>query len=236
MASLATLHFSPTESNRQNLINENVDDENIFVTGNTGIDALDTTIAKNYTFECEKINAVDFSTKRVITLTAHRRENLGKPLENICKAVLEIAGMFEDVQFVYPVHPNPAVRETVFSLLGNSSNILLTDMINVSDSHNLMKRSYMVMTDSGGLQEEAPALGKPVLVLRRETERNEAVEMGTVKLSGIETSRITADAVELLTNSHIYNSMATAVNPYGDGKASPRILNAVKKYLKANIK
>lgn len=230
VASLATLHFAPTESNRKNLLKESVPDENIFVTGNTGIDALDTTIDENYIFECKSLNEIDFKNKRVIAMTAHRRENIGKPLSDICKAVIEISEKFTDIQFVYPVHPNPAVRNIVFPLLQNRGNILLTDMISVSDNHNLMKRSYMVMTDSGGLQEEAPALGKPVLVLRKETERPEAVEMGTVKLSGIETDRIIADASELLTDRLIYNRMANAVNPYGDGTASKKILEAVKVY------
>lgn len=235
VASLATLHFSPTESNKKNLINENVNDNNIFVTGNTGIDALDTTVDGNYMFECPQLNSIDFTSKRVIAMTAHRRENLGNPLENICQAVLEIAHKFNDVIFVYPVHPNPAVQETVYPLLGNTTNILLIDMISVSDNHNLMKRSYMVMTDSGGLQEEAPALGKPVLVLRKETERPEAVEMGTVKLTGVDKNQIVKDATELLSDSSVYKRMATAVNPYGDGKSSLRILTAVKGYLKSLI-
>ncbi len=233
VASLATLHFSPTELNKANLLNENIPVENIFITGNTGIDTLDTTVDNNYVFECDLLNKLDFDNKRVITLTAHRRENLGKPLEDICRAVLGIAERFVDVVFVYPVHPNPAVRETVYPLLGGRENIILTDFISVSDNHNLMKRSYMVMTDSGGLQEEAPALGKPVLVLRKETERPEAVEMGTVKLSGIEKDQIVADAVELLTDPIAYDKMATAVNPYGDGRASSRILAIVKDYLDA---
>jgi len=233
VASLATLHFSPTASNRKNLIEENVSEDRIFVTGNTGIDALDTTVDENYKFECDSLNKIDFAGKRVIAMTAHRRENLGKPLEDICAAVIDIAQRFGDVQFVYPVHPNPTVRNTVFPLLGKKDNILLTDMVSVSDNHNLMKRSYMVMTDSGGLQEEAPALGKPVLVLRKETERPEAVEMGTVKLSGIIKEDIVTDAVELLTNEKTYSKMATAVNPYGDGTASSQILTAVKTYLKS---
>lgn len=230
VASLATLHFSPTESNRENLIKENVPDENIFVTGNTGIDALDTTVDDKYIFDCDSLNNIDFESHRVIALTAHRRENIGKPLMNICNAVKEISNRFPDVQFIYPVHPNPAVRDIVYPLLQNHERILLTDMISVSDNHNLMKRSYMVMTDSGGLQEEAPALGKPVLVLRKETERPEAVEMGTVKLSGIEANQIIEDASELLTNEAVYNKMATAVNPYGDGNASGKILKAVKDF------
>lgn len=231
VASLATLHFSPTESNRRNLLEENVPKDRIFITGNTGIDALDTTVDARYAFECEPLNNIDYYNKRVITMTAHRRENLGQPLRNICSAVIEIAGRFPDVQIVYPVHPNPAVRETVFPMLSDNENIILTDMVSVSDLHNLMKRSYMVMTDSGGLQEEAPALGKPVLVMRKETERPEAVEMGTVRLSGIEKEKIVSDAVELLTDPSAYDKMATAVNPYGDGHASSRILKAVKDYL-----
>lgn len=232
VASLATLHFAPTESNRKNLLRENVPDENIFVTGNTGIDALDTTVNTNYVFERSILNKLDFNNKRIITLTAHRRENLGEPLENICAAVVEIADKFNDVVFVYPVHPNPAVRNTVYPAMEGINNIILTDFISVSDNHNLMKRSYMIMTDSGGLQEEAPALGKPVLVLRKETERPEAVEMGTVKLSGVEKDKIIADATDLLSNQETYERMATAVNPYGDGTASKQILSAVKEYFK----
>ncbi len=231
VASLATLHFSPTESNRKNLIEENVSTDNIFVTGNTGIDALDTTVDAKYIFECDELNKIDFSAKRVIAMTAHRRENIGEPLKNICNAVLEISAKFNDVVFVYPVHPNPAVRNIVFPLLKDKKNIILTDMVSVSDLHNLMKKSYMVMTDSGGLQEEAPALGKPVLVLRKETERPEAVEMGTVKLSGIIKQDIIGDAVELLTTPKTYANMATAVNPYGDGTASIQILTIIKTYL-----
>ncbi len=234
VASLATLHFAPTESNRKNLLHENVPDKNIFVTGNTGIDALDTTVNTNYVFERSILNKLDFNNKRIITLTAHRRENLGEPLENICAAVVEIAEKFNDVVFVYPVHPNPAVRNTIYPAMEGINNIILTDFISVSDNHNLMKKSYMIMTDSGGLQEEAPALGKPVLVLRKETERPEAVEMGTVKLSGVEKDKIIADATDLLTNQETYERMATAVNPYGDGTASKQILSAVKEYLKTH--
>ncbi|MDX1357207.1 MAG: UDP-N-acetylglucosamine 2-epimerase (non-hydrolyzing) [Clostridia bacterium] len=230
VSAIATLHFAPTQSNRKNLLDENIPDENIYVTGNTGIDALDTTVDAVYKFERDVLNDIDYEKNRVITLTAHRRENLGRPLEEICTAVLEISEKFDDVVFVYPVHPNPAVRETVLPMLGNKRNIILTDFISVSDNHNLMKKSYLVMTDSGGLQEEAPALGKPVLVLRKETERPEAVEMGTVRLSGIKKEDIVADACELLTDQDTYNSMATAVNPYGDGTASKHILAAVKKY------
>ena len=231
VGNIATLHFCPTESNRNNLLRENVPDNRIFITGNTAIDALDTTVGTGYTFNCSELNDINFTAKRVILLTAHRRENLGKPLEEICNSVLEIAKEFNDVQFVYPVHPNPAVRGTVYKMLSDKKGVLLVDILDVRDLHNLIKRSYMVMTDSGGLQEEAPALGKPVLVLRKETERPEAVEMGTVKLSGIISSGIIEDASNLLTDDKLYSRMATAVNPYGDGHASKRIRRAVKDFL-----
>lgn len=230
VGNIATLHFCPTQLNRTNLLNENIEDSSIFVTGNTAIDALNTTVGTDYKFNCDDLNKIDYQKNRVILLTAHRRENLGKPLENICKAVLDIAENFKDVIFVYPVHPNPAVQNTVRAKLNGKPRIILTDMLDVRDLHNLMKRTYIVMTDSGGLQEEAPALGKPVLVLRKETERPEAVEMGTVKLSGINKTEITDDAVKLLTDKDIYNRMATAVNPYGDGHASEKILKAVTEY------
>jgi UDP-N-acetylglucosamine 2-epimerase len=230
VGNIASLHFCPTESNRANLLKENVPDSCIFVTGNTAIDALHTTVDTDYEFNCSELNTIDYASKRVILLTAHRRENLGRPLVDICEAVLDIAKKFKDVVFVYPVHPNPAVQNTVRPILSENNRIILTDMLDVRDLHNLMKRAYMVMTDSGGLQEEAPALGKPVLVLRKETERPEAVEMGTVKLSGIIKEDIIADASELLSGKDVYMRMATAVNPYGDGHASERIHAAVLEY------
>ncbi|MBN1623774.1 MAG: UDP-N-acetylglucosamine 2-epimerase (non-hydrolyzing) [Clostridia bacterium] len=230
VGNIASLHFCPTESNRTNLLKENVPDSCIFVTGNTAIDALNTTVGTDYEFNCSELNAIDYNDKRVILLTAHRRENLGAPLVDICEAVLDITEKFKDVVFVYPVHPNPAVQNTVRPILFGKNRIILTDMLDVRDLHNLMKRAYMVMTDSGGLQEEAPALGKPVLVLRKETERPEAVEMGTVKLSGICKENIIADASELLSGKDLYMKMATAVNPYGDGHASERIHAAVLEY------
>lgn len=230
VGNIATLHFCPTESNRKNLIHENVESETIFITGNTAIDALNTTVGADYEFNCSILNTLDYTNKRVILLTAHRRENLGQPLENICDSVLKISEMFPDTIFVYPVHPNPAVQKTVRKKLKGISGIILVDMLDVRDLHNLMKRSYMVMTDSGGLQEEAPALGKPVLVLRKETERPEAVEMGTVKLSGTNTRDIIKDASKLLSDEVFYKNMATAVNPYGDGHAAKAIHKAVTDY------
>ena len=172
------------------------------------------------------MNNVDFS-KRVILVTAHRRENLGEPLENICRALKRIVTDFKDVELVYPVHLNPAVRETVNKYLAGMDRVHLIDPIDVRDMHNAMDRSFMIMTDSGGLQEEAPSLGKPVLVLRNETERPEAVEAGTVKVAGVCEDVIYDMAKKLLTDENEYNSMAHAVNPYGDGEASRRTVEAI---------
>ena len=163
----------------------------------------------------------------MITVTAHRRENLGQPLRSICNAIKNLAEEYWDVNFVYPVHLNPAVREEVFSTLTDIENVRLIDPIDVLDMHNLLARSFMVMTDSGGLQEEAPHFGKPVLVLRTETERPEAVEAGTVKVVGVEDNTIYQAAKQLLDNEEEYNKMAKAVNPYGDGHASERIVEAI---------
>lgn len=222
---IADLHFSPTISNRNNLIKEAIEDKDIYITGNTVIDALKTTVSKDYKL-CASMDDVDFS-KRVILVTAHRRENLGEPLENICRALKRIVTEFEDVELVYPVHLNPAVRETVNKYLADMDRVHLIDPIDVRDMHNAMDRSYMIMTDSGGLQEEAPSLGKPVLVLRNETERPEAVEAGTVKVAGVNEEVIYNMAKKLLTDENEYNSMAHAVNPYGDGEASRRTVEAI---------
>lgn len=222
---IADLHFSPTISNRNNLIKENISDDNIFITGNTVIDALKTTVSADYKL-CESMDAVDFK-KRVILVTAHRRENLGEPLENICRALKRIVSDFPDVELVYPVHLNPAVRDTVNKYLSGMDRVHLIDPIDVRDMHNAMDRSYMIMTDSGGLQEEAPSLGKPVLVLRNETERPEAVEAGTVKVAGVNEDVIYEMARKLLTDENEYSKMARAVNPYGDGEASRRTVEAI---------
>ena len=222
---IADLHFSPTISNRNNLVKEDIKDDVIFITGNTVIDALKTTVSKDYKL-CDSMNDVDFS-KRVILVTAHRRENLGEPLENICRALKRIVTDFEDVELVYPVHLNPAVRETVNKYLAGMDRVHLIDPIDVRDMHNAMDRSFMIMTDSGGLQEEAPSLGKPVLVLRNETERPEAVEAGTVKVAGVCEDVIYNMAHKILTDKNEYESMAHAVNPYGDGEASRRTVEAI---------
>ena len=222
---IADLHFSPTIANRNNLLKEDISDDKIYITGNTVIDALKTTVSKDYKL-CASMDAVDFA-KRVILVTAHRRENLGEPLENICRALKRIVTDFPDVELVYPVHLNPAVRETVNKYLAGMDRVHLIDPIDVRDMHNAMDRSYMIMTDSGGLQEEAPSLGKPVLVLRNETERPEAVDAGTVKVAGVNEEVIYSMAHKLLTDENEYNSMAHAVNPYGDGEASRRTVEAI---------
>lgn len=225
--SIATLHFAPTIMNKNNLLKENINEEDIFITGNTVIDALKTTVKEDFQFSDEKIESLDFS-KKVIVVTAHRRENLGEPLKNICKALKRLASDFEnEVEVVYPVHLNPAVREVVFDILGDSKNIHIIEPLDVCQLHNLMARSYMILTDSGGLQEEAPSLGKPVLVLRRETERPEAIKAGTVKLAGVIEDDIYLMSKTLLTDEEAYNSMAHAVNPYGDGLASKRSVDAI---------
>ena len=226
---LADLHFAPTAANRKNLLSENISD-NVFVTGNTVIDALKTTVSNNYHFSDEALEAIDFSDAKYILLTAHRRENLGQPLRQICRAVRILARDNADVKFIYPMHLNPLVRNTAREILGGMDNIILTEPVDVCDMHNLMNRCYMVMTDSGGLQEEAPALGKPVLVLRTETERPEAVTAGTVKIAGVDTDTIVDMANTLIRDKAAYSRQAEAVNPYGDGHASARICDAVLYY------
>lgn len=224
---IANLNFAPTQRNYNNLIKENIDPESIYITGNTVIDALKTTVRKDYTFRDKTLAELDYDNKRVVIVTAHRRENLGEPLENICNAIKEVAASHPDTEFVYPVHLNPAVRETVWGILGDTEQVHLIDPLDTDELHNAISRSFMVMTDSGGIQEEAPALAKPVLVLRRETERPEAVEAGTVKIAGVDKAVIVKLANELLDNEEEYNKMAQAANPYGDGEASRRICEAL---------
>ncbi len=223
---IAELHFAPTENNRRNLENENIR-KGIYVTGNTVIDAFRTTVRPDYEYRNEDVKSIDFTGKRCVLMTAHRRENLGQPLENICRAVKRIVEEFPDLEVVYPVHMNPAVRDTASAILGHVSRVHLIHPLDVEDMHNLMSRSFLVMTDSGGLQEEAPSCGVPVLVLRTETERPEAVEAGTVKVVGVEEEAVYENAKLLLTDKREYEKMAKAVNPYGDGHASARIVNAI---------
>lgn len=222
---LASLHFAPTKRNAENLRREGVEGS-IWITGNTVIDALRYT-ASGEGFSRPELGDIDYVNRRVITLTCHRRENYGGPMRNIFEAVRNTALRFPDVIFVYPVHLSPVVRQAAGELLGGVRNIRLIEPLDAVDMHRLMAKSYMVMTDSGGLQEEAPALGKPVLVLRRETERPEAVEAGTVVLAGTERERIELLAAKLLTDRAEYDRMAHAVNPYGDGRACERIADAI---------
>ena len=224
---LADLYFAPTENNEANLLKENVNPDSIYITGNTVIDAIKTTVRDDYVFADETLKTLDFENKRVILVTAHRRENLGEPLKNICTAILNTANAFPDTEVVYPVHLNPLVRNTAFEILGNHPRIHLIDPLDVTELHNLMNRCFMVMTDSGGLQEEAPSLGKPVLVLRNETERPEAVTAGTVKIAGVNREEIEKLAYSLLSDKTEYEKMSKAVNPYGDGLASERIADAI---------
>lgn len=224
---LADLHFSPTIKNKNNLLKENINEDNIFITGNTVIDALKTTVKDDYKFEDEVLANLDFENKKVIVMTAHRRENLGKPLQNICEAVREIVLAHPDVELVYPMHMNPAVRNTAKAILGGIDRVHLIEPLDVQELHNAMDRCYMVMTDSGGLQEEAPSLGKPVIVLRSETERPEAVEAGTVLMGGIEKDNIVKLAHMLITDEDAYKKIAHTANPYGDGRASERTVDAI---------
>ncbi|MBR0600419.1 non-hydrolyzing UDP-N-acetylglucosamine 2-epimerase [Sinanaerobacter chloroacetimidivorans] len=227
---LSDLHFAPTERNRKNLLAEGIADSHIFVTGNTVIDALLEVAGKPYEFEEETLRSIDFENKRLITVTCHRRENLGENMVHIFSAIRDIAEEFTDTEIVYPVHLNPKVRETAGAILGNSSRVHLIEPLQYQPFVNLMAKSYLIITDSGGMQEEAPSLGKPVLVVRKETERPEAVEAGTVKLAGVSRETIYKMAKELLANKGVYDRMARAVNPYGDGHACERIVKALKQY------
>ena len=229
---IADVHFAPTERNRQNLLREAIADEAIVITGNTVIDALLQVAGKPYEFEDETLKNLDFEGKRVITVTCHRRENLGEYMANIFSAIADIAREFEDVEVVYPVHMNPKVREEAAQYLGTLKNVHLIEPLTYQPFVNLQARSFFIVTDSGGMQEEAPALGKPVLVVRRETERPEAVAAGTAKLAGIERETIYSMMKELLTDKNAYNAMAHAVNPYGDGHACERIIKAIKQTIK----
>ncbi|MED0701277.1 MULTISPECIES: non-hydrolyzing UDP-N-acetylglucosamine 2-epimerase [Aeribacillus] len=220
---IADLHFAPTTKSKQNLLQENKNEDSIFVTGNTAIDALKTTIKDSYQNDIlDKIGS-----DRMILLTAHRRENLGEPMRNMFRAIKRIVQEHNDVQVVYPVHLNPAVREVANEILGDDDRIHLIEPLDVFDFHNFAARSHIILTDSGGVQEEAPSLGKPVLVLRDTTERPEGIEAGTLKLAGTDEEAIYKMAKELLTNKEEYERMAKASNPYGDGNASRRIVEAI---------
>ncbi len=225
---VSSLYFAPTKNSVQNLLNSGIKDENnIILTGNTVIDAL------LYTVEHHEANLGNLNLNnnlRTILLTSHRRENLGNPLEEICSAVLELVEQNPDIQVIYPVHLNPNVRSTVFSMLDKKERIILTDPMEYAPFATLMKKADIILTDSGGIQEEAPSLGKPVLVLRDETERPEALEYGTVKLVGTNKEKIVNTVNNLLNSKEEYDKMATAINPYGDGLASKRIVKAILEY------
>ncbi|MFL0164950.1 non-hydrolyzing UDP-N-acetylglucosamine 2-epimerase [Candidatus Clostridium helianthi] len=227
--SLADLHFAPTKGSKENLLREGINASDIYVTGNTVIDAMKHTVEDDYVFENEELNNIDFS-KKVIMITAHRRENWGEGIQNICIALNKIVEQNEDVELVYLVHLNPVVKDVVYERLGGKERIHLLSPLDTKETHNLMNKSFMVMTDSGGLQEEAPHLAKPVLVLRDVTERPEAVEAGTVKLVGTNIDQIVSEANELLRNPDAYCKMSKSINPYGDGIASRRIADAILKY------
>ena len=223
---LADLHFSPTDQSKHNLLQENKKDESIVVTGNTAIDALSTTVTDDYESEIIKRH----EGKRIVLLTAHRRENIGKPMENIFKAVRQIVEEHEDVVVVYPMHKNPKVREIANQILSDHDRIELIEPLEVIDFHNFAANSHLILTDSGGVQEEAPSLGKPVLVLRDTTERPEGVEAGTLKLVGVEEENIYNETKALLNDQSLYEKMSIAQNPYGDGLASKRICENIKYY------
>lgn len=221
---ISKYNFAPTERSKQNLIDENKDKDHIYVTGNTAIDALKTTVTDKYTHEY-----LEWAKgSRLILLTAHRRENLGKPLKNIFSAIKEIVEEFDDIKVIYPIHMNPAIMEIAEKIFKNTDRVKIINPLDVLDFHNFMARAYMILTDSGGVQEEAPSLGKPVLVLRDTTERPEGVAAGTLKLVGTNRDNIYNEFKKLLTDKDAYNEMSIAANPYGDGFASKRIADILE--------
>lgn len=227
---IADLHFAPTYISKENLLKEGVDEKSIFITGNTVIDAMKFTVEDEYKFNNEKLNNIDYKNKKVIMVTAHRRENWGDGIENICKSLKNIVENNEDVEIVYLVHLNPVVKDVVYKHLDGIDRVHLLPPLDTKDTHNLMNKSFMVMTDSGGLQEEAPHLGKPVLVLRESTERPEAVEAETVKLVGTNVNKILKEVNILLNDLQEYEKMSKSINPYGDGNSSERIVDAILYY------
>lgn len=225
---IAEIHFAPTEKNKNNLLIENIQEKDIVLTGNTVIDALINVVDKKYIFQNDLLNSIDFENKKTILLTSHRRENLGEPMENIFRAVKRVVDNNLDVEVIFPVHLNPKVREIANKYLSGDERIHLIEPMDYEPFANLIDRVSIVMTDSGGIQEEAPSLGKPVVVLRTETERPEAVEAGTVSIAGVEENTIFNMVNDLLNDEGKYSAMANATNPYGDGKACERIITAIK--------
>lgn len=232
-SAITQIHFAPTLENYNNLINEGVDKDNIIITGNTVIDALLKVIDENYTFENDLLNSLDFKHKTVILLTTHRRENWGEPMKNIFEAIVKIIEAKNDIEIIFPMHKNPMIRNLAYRYFANYRNrVHLIEPLEYVEFANLMSKVDIIMTDSGGIQEEAPALGKPVLVLRTETERPEAVQAGTVKLVGIETNSICEGVLELIENQKLYKMMSEAKNPYGTGMSSIKIKDAIYKKLR----
>lgn len=228
---IAAIHFAPTTTAKENLLKENIGEANIYVTGNTVIDALMKTVDSSYTFDDAMLNQIDFQHHRVILMTTHRRENLGEPMRHIYKALRSIVEEIPDTEVVFPVHRNPLVRQVVEEELAGVARIHLIDPMEYEPFANLMNKCSLVLTDSGGIQEEAPSLGKPVLVLRNTTERPEAVAAGTVRLIGTDKDTVYYETKRLLTDQQAYDMMSNAVNPYGDGMASQRIVQAILHHL-----
>ena len=224
---IAKYHFAPTNMAKENLLKEGKNEKNIYVTGNTAIDALKTTVKEDYQHEVFDWIGED----KLIMLTAHRRENLGKPLENMFKAIKKIVDKYEDIKVIYPIHMNPLVRNMANEILGNHERIKIIEPLDVIDFHNFLNKSYLILTDSGGIQEEAPSLGKPVLVMRDTTERPEGVKSGTLRLVGTNEDTIYANFKELIDDEEVYKSMSNASNPYGDGFASKRIADILENNL-----
>ena len=225
---IGTYHFAPTSTSESNLLKENINPAHLYVTGNTVIDALQTTVQTDYTFKEELLNQIDYINNKVILVTTHRRENLGDPMRNVYEAIRDIINEQVDVEVIFPMHRNPKVRSIVQEVLGDMPRVHLIEPLEYEPFANLMARTYLIMTDSGGIQEEAPSLGKPVLVLRDTTERPEAVEAGTVKLVGTDKESVYRTATELLVNETASLALSNAVNPYGDGLASDRIVQALR--------
>ena len=230
---MTDMYFAPTEISKDNLLKENIDESKIYITGNTAIDAMSTTVDDNYTHpELEWIKPGE----KMILLTAHRRENLGEPMRHIFRGIKRIVDEFDDVKVIYPIHMNPRVREVANEVFGDADRVKLIEPLEVFDFHNFQNKSYIILTDSGGIQEEAPSLGKPVLVLRDTTERPEGIAAGTLKLVGTDEEVIYEETKKLLTSKEDYEKMSKASNPYGDGHASERIVDAIEKYFNNIIK
>lgn len=230
---VADLHFAPTTGAKENLLREGVPDERIFVTGNTVIDALKMVVRDQYVFTDDVLSGIDFDKRRVICVTTHRRESFGEPLKNTLRALKEIAAKYPDVEIVLPVHYNPNVREHVYKMLQGAERIHLMEPLSYEPFVQLLNKSYLILTDSGGVQEEAPGLGKPVLVLRETTERPEGLAAGTARLVGTDVARVVSATAELLEDEASYRKMSRAVNPYGDGKAAARITDVIERSLSA---